>query len=884
VFDKSTVFLDHLPWPTAVFCCNGGVLVGACPDIIFAKDTDGDGVADDVKTLFTGFGTEEKLNVQGLFNNFIWGLDNRIHGCSGHDGGLVRSASTSKPAAPPRDPLDVRNKGFVIDPRDWSMTTEAGGGQYGLSFDPTGRLFTCTNSSHCEMFMYDSRYAARNPYLTLPDPRISIAADGPAAEVFRISPEEPWRVIRTRWRVAGLVGGPIEGGGRSAGYFTGATGITIYKGDAFGPDYVGDAFIGDAGGNLVHHKRIRPGPDGIEPVAQRPDDEKKIEFVASSDNWFRPVDFANAPDGCLYICDMYREVIEHPWSIPPQIKKFLDLNSGNDRGRIYRIAPDGWKPRRPPRFSEAGIADLVKALEHPNGWHRDTAARLIHERHDRAATPLLRDLLHNASASSLGRLHATHALARLDQLTEADVRDAMNDTDPIVRAHAVLLSERFIDGGGAPSAARWQAYARLAGDSDARVRYQLAFTLGLAQHEQCTQLLCDLLIKDPDSKWMRVAVLSSVAYGAGDAFVSLATSERFVRSPSGRHFLMDLGGVVGAMNKGDDIQRVVKSFPPDSRWELTRALADGIARTAGVSAVRSRLGHELKLAHEIAVDSRANPSARIAAIALLGYLDFYSVQETLYGLLHQSRESAQLAALSALDRYDDEPAVGTIVVGAFPDLAPRARTEAAAILLKRPERAIALLNAIHDRKLRQSDLDASQVNQLLAYRADAAVRTLARSTLKAPTTNRADVVEAMRPALSLAGDAAKGKLLCEQRCLSCHRATGEGNAVGPDLVTVKNAGREKLLFNILDPNREVAPQYVAYLIETKDGHDVLGMLASDTPAAIVVRQAYGKETAIARSNIKRMTSQGKSLMPEGLEVGLTPQDLADLIAFVESAK
>src|SRR5438552_9642385 len=208
----------------------------------------------------------------------------------------------------------------------------------------------------------------------MPDARISIAADGPAAEVFRISPEEPWRVIRTRWRVAGLVPGPIEGGGRSAGYFTGATGLTICRGDAFGADYLGDAFIGDAGGNLVHHKRIRRAPDGIGLIAERPADEKSSEFCAATDTWFRPVDFANAPDGCLWIADMYREVIEHPWSIPPSIKKYLDLNSGNDRGRIYRIAPDGFSIRKPPRSGTATTAELVATLEPPNGWHRQTAS------------------------------------------------------------------------------------------------------------------------------------------------------------------------------------------------------------------------------------------------------------------------------------------------------------------------------------------------------------------------------------------------------------------------------------------------------------------------------------------------------------------------------
>ena len=413
-YEKSTVFIENLAWPTAVFYYNGGILVGATPDIIYAKDTNGDGVADEKKTLFTGFGaTQEKLNVQGLFNNFQWGLDNRIHGCSGTNGGMVSAANANRNHA-----FDVRGKGFVIDPRDWSLATENGGGQYGLSFDHVGRLFTCSNSVHIETFMYDARYAARNPYATLPDPRICPAVDGPAAEVFRTSPEEPWRVIRTRWRVAGIVPGMIEGGGRSAGYFTGATGATIYKGDAFGPDYVGDAFVGDAGGNLVHHKRVRPGPDGIEPVAERPADEKTREFLASSDNWFRPVDFANTPDGTLFVCDMYRETIEHPWSIPPQIKQYLDLNSGNDRGRIWRIAPDGFTPRKPPKLSKATTAELVALLEHPNGWHRETAARLLFERQDKSAGDMLTKLTRE-SKSPLARMHALYALEGLGLLKSA---------------------------------------------------------------------------------------------------------------------------------------------------------------------------------------------------------------------------------------------------------------------------------------------------------------------------------------------------------------------------------------------------------------------------------------------------------------------------------
>ena len=139
--------------------------------------------------------------------------------------------------------------------------------------------------------------------------------------------------MRTRLRVAGTVPGPVEGGGRAAGYFTGSTGVTIYRGDAWPREFLGQAFIGDVGSNLVHRKLV--DTSGVEPRATRADPGK--EFLASSEVWFRPVQFANAPDGTLWILDMYREVIEHPKSLPPTIKRHPDLTSGRDRGRIWRV-------------------------------------------------------------------------------------------------------------------------------------------------------------------------------------------------------------------------------------------------------------------------------------------------------------------------------------------------------------------------------------------------------------------------------------------------------------------------------------------------------------------------------------------------------------------
>ncbi|MEY2428924.1 MAG: hypothetical protein QOJ40_1809, partial [Verrucomicrobiota bacterium] len=411
VFDKSTVFADNLPWPTAVFCYDGGVFVGSTPDILYLKDTNGDGKADIREVVFTGFADGVKrINVQAMLNTFIWGLDNRIHGATSGNGGMIKSLKH-----PEAKTLDLHGRDFVIDPRTMTMTSEAGGGQHGLSFDDSGRRFACNNSDHIRLYRYDDGYAARNPNFSMPAGLVSIAVDGPAAEVYRISPEEPWRVIRTKWRVAGLVSGPIEGGGRSAGYFTGATGTTIYRGNAFPSAFLDNAFLGDAGGNLVHRKLLIP--DGVGLKAQRPPDEEKVEFVASTDTWFRPVQFANAPDGTLYIIDMYREVIEHPWSLPDNIKKFLDLNSGNNRGRIYRVVPDGFKQPRLPRLDKAGASELVATLENPNGWHRDTAARLLYERRPKAAVPLLIKLIEKSKAP-LARMHALYVLDGLGALKE----------------------------------------------------------------------------------------------------------------------------------------------------------------------------------------------------------------------------------------------------------------------------------------------------------------------------------------------------------------------------------------------------------------------------------------------------------------------------------
>ena len=395
VFDKSTVFVDGLSWPTGVVPYDGGVFIAVAPDILYAKDTDGDGVADIKKVMFTGFGTQ---NVQALLNGLLWGPDGLIYGVSGGNGGEIKNLTN-----PGEKLVSVRGRDFRFKPDGSAFEAVSGGGQFGHGFDDWGHRFTCNNSNHIRQIVFPAHDLERNPAIAAPAVLDDIAAEGPAAPVFRISPPEPWRVVRTRQRAADpeyrkrlppteLV---------PTGFFTSATGVTIYRGDAFPAAYLGNAFIGDVGGNLVHRKVLTR--NGVEFLATRAD--QKVEFLASTDNWFRPVNFVNTPDGTLLILDMYRETIEHPLSIPEPIKKHLDLTSGKDLGRLYNLVPEARTRHRKPALSTATTEQLVQYMADPDAWWRETAQRLLIERNDTAAIPLLKTLARERP-TALGRVHA----------------------------------------------------------------------------------------------------------------------------------------------------------------------------------------------------------------------------------------------------------------------------------------------------------------------------------------------------------------------------------------------------------------------------------------------------------------------------------------------
>ncbi|MBX7071855.1 MAG: c-type cytochrome [Pirellulales bacterium] len=881
-FEKSVAFAEKFSWPTAVICYDGGVFVAAAPDIWYLKDADGDGHAETRRKVFTGFA---RNNVQGLVNSFQWGLDNRIHGATSSSGADVRRADSDGPT------ISLSGRDFSFDPRALDIRPESGGAQHGMTFDDWGRKFVCHNSDHIQLVMFEDRYIARNPWLAAPGARVSIAEDGPQAEVFRISPVEPWRLVRTRLRVAGAVPGPVEGGGRAAGYFTSATGVTIYRGNAFPADYRGNAFVGDVGSNIVHRKKIEER--GIELVARRADVGR--EFVASRDTWFRPAQFANAPDGALYIADVYREVIEHPDSLPPVIKKHLDLTSGRDRGRIYRVVPDGYRQPPLPQLATASAGELVALLAHENAWQREAAARLLYERQDRAAVPALEKLATDLQAAvPQARMHALYALAGLGALRAETVLAALADPHPRVREHAVRLAERQVD----RSTELIEKLAALTADPDPRVRYQLAFTLGELPLPARGAPLAALARSDAADRWMRLAIESSLAEGAGDLLIELGGDSQFCANPQNQTLLADLAGLVARRKDQAELTRVLAKIEslcdshPGLAGNLLLALSDGLTgktlgdllAEAGATKLTQRIEKLVADAREVAFDPSQPVAERAASVRALRLASSADDVAPLVALLSPREDTLiQVAALQQLATLAGADVVDPLIEN-WSSLPPAIRGGALEILFARPDRLPKVLDALEQGRLAPRDLDAPRAKFLLAH-ADGAIRERAAKLLAAHTpADRAKMLEQYRAALTLAGDAARGKQVFAKSCASCHKLDGQGHELGPNLATMQNRGPESILTNVIDPNREVNPQYVAYLVVTDEGRTISGMIRGETANSLSLVRAENQSDTVLRSQIETLQATGQSLMPEGLEKDITPQAMADLIAYLMSVK
>ena len=874
VFDRGESFAEKLSWPTGVAVWKGGVFVAATPDVWYLKDHDGDGKADERRRVLTGF---RKYNVQAVMNNLQWGLDHRVYGAGSSNGGMIHQADD--PNAPA---LNVARRDFRFDPESGALEILSGGARFGNTFTDWGDRFLCDIRNPAEHVVLPARYLARNPYLPTPRVLHDAAEAGDSVPMFRISPNEPWRELRARrWREVGkaIPKSELVAGGS----LTSSSGLTVYRGDAYPEPFRGNLFLGEVANNLVHRMTLEP--DGATFKAARADEN--VEFAASTDTWFRPVNFVNAPDGTLHVLDMYRETIEHPWSIPEDILAKLDLRSGTDRGRIYRLAPPNFQHRPTPKLSAATTAELVGLLEHPNGWHRDTAHRLIFERQDKAAIEPLRRLLRE-SKDARGRLLALYSLKGLDALEDDDLLIALGDEKDRVRERAVLLAEPRLS----TSSRLHKTVVALAEDPSPRVRFQLAFTLGEARGDGVARALATIARRDAGDVWMRTAVLSSATADPAGLFERLHDDQAFAESAEGAPLLRSLALVVGAKGKDDEIGRVLAALSRgdhgDAAVEVALGLADGLSRNRrGFADVKGApaesaawLAELFDQAAAVAPDEKADPVRRARAVATLGRADYERAAPALAALLGSNQPPAvQSAAARALGGFD-RPEVAGLLLGSWSGFAPGLRNEVVGLLLGRRTWIVPLLDAARSGTIAPAQIPPTRRAALLNDR-DPAIRSKAEALFAGETVGpRAEAIARYKAILETPGDLDRGKVVFDRECLVCHKIGARGHEVGPNLAGVRRRTAEEILTSILDPNREVSPEFLEYLVAVDDGRVASGLVASETPTGVTLRGREGIEQTILRRNVVEISSTGKSMMPEGLEKTISPEEMADLLAYL----
>jgi putative membrane-bound dehydrogenase-like protein len=861
-YDKATVFLDGIPFPTGITVWRKGVLVCAAPDILYAEDTRRDGKADVVRKLFSGFGTH---NYQARVNSLAYGLDGWVHGSCGMFGGKITSFTGKTIALGDRD--------FRCQPDTGVLEPATGRTQQGRVRDDWGNWFGCDNTNLCRHYPLVDHYLRRNPHVAPPTAFVNVPA-GPDPN--RLFP------VQANLQLFKSSGPP--------GRTTAGCGLGMYRDDLLGAEYTGNAFTCEPVNLLIH--RLRLTPRGVTFAGRRADDEQTSEFLAATDPWFRPVQALTGPDGCLWVVDMYRFVIEHPRWIPAADLAKLDVRAGHDMGRLYRVSSRERPPRPFQRLDRLDTAGLVAALDSPNGWQRDMAGQMLLWKGDKSAVQPL-EALARSSQRAEARLHALCVLDGLGQLDASVLRPALADQHPGVRRHAVRLAEKRVAG----DTTLGTALLKLVDDTDAQVRLQLAFSLGEWRDPRVGRALASLALRAGDDAYFLTAVLSSVnRANLADVIANvLPESGTTPPPPIVIQRLLALGTALGERDVLPALLRPVLA-PREggfAAWQFTAltGMFDALARrdqsltesadAPTVAQVRRLLAE----ARRRAADGKGAEAERLAALSLLGRESEHRPEEIALLaklLVPQNSSALQAASVAALGRIPDSNVAAVLTAG-WRSYSPALKPQILDVLLSRDAWQRELLRSLEKNDVAPAQIDPARRQRLLSHK-DAAVRALATRLLAGPANpDRQKVLRAYGDVVKTTGDRERGKAIFGRTCATCHLLHGEGHAVGPDLAGVATKTTEFLLMEILDPNRNVDPRYLEYTAVTRSGRIFTGVLASESATSITLRGQEGREQVLLRSDLEELHTAGRSLMPEGLEKELSMQQMADLIAYLTGA-
>lgn len=880
-YDHRTEFATGLSYPNGIMVWRGGVFVTCAPDIYYFKDTDGDGIADVKKVVLTGFNADKTAQIRTSHPTL--GMDGWVYVTSGLNGGEVTS-----PEHPERDPVAFSPSDGRFHPENLEFQTTGGRSQFGLAFDAFGRRFGTSNRHPLQHVVIEPWYLGRNPHLLF-NQTIQDVADAEAnGTVYPIS-----NAVTSADFIPKLIGLSHKG------TFTSACGPVIYNGTALGEEHLGNVFICEPAQNLVQRQII--SPDNVS-FRSAPAYENR-EFLASSDSWFNPVFLGHGPDGALYLADMHRKVIDHPSYVPEMAREGLDFESGKNQGRIYRIVKNEFiqDPNHGgnPMGSSSSTNDLVFLLDSKEEWERSTAHRLLLQRPDAEAVPLLTDLVEHGERPG-SRARALWLLHGMDALNPTILQKAFKDREAGVREQAAILSGKLL----VQYPDLIHPLIATTEDEKIRVRYLASLELGSVKEEEVIHALARVAARDGDNTWSRAAVLSGIGNQL-PAFLQTFRKMETHGQPAFPLMMKDLGELYGNAAKVIDCQVLLNEMVTsegDMGWRMATVLGllkglEGrnvfasdqglfyaLAKTTTSDLDLETLKNFIDQVAIRAMDEKEPLPSRVVASALLGYTQFEWVENELKELVKPSNPpEIQLESVKSLARLND-PGSGLILLSmeAWSAFTPRVKSAVLSAMVARRSTVQQLFSAIEDRVVAPAEVP-SMVRQRLMNDANIEVRDKAVHLFNdLEGGGRMAVYEDFLKVLENSANPDLGKVVFEKNCSSCHSYVGEGGEVGPDLTGVKNQPGDALLLHTIVPNYEVLPAYQATSITTKDGRSIAGWISGESDNSITLRTAFGTDESILRSNIVSIQHSGLSLMPDGLEQNMTKEDMANLIAFLKS--
>jgi putative membrane-bound dehydrogenase-like protein len=850
VYDQATEFLGDLPFPTGVLPWRDGVLISSAPDVLFARDTDNDGNADEVQKLYTGF---RLANPQHRINGFSYGLDHSLHLGSGDNLGELQSEKTG-------EVINASGHDVQIWPDIGRIAATSGRTQYVRSRNNWGEWFGNDNSQPMYHFPIDDAYLQRNEHVAFPGSSQQLFDPPVAPPVF------PLTAATERFNDL-----------FAANRFTSACSAIVTRTPTYSISHLDEALICEPVHNLVHRALLEP--NGATYRAVRAPLESASEFLASTDPWFRPVRAMIGPDDGLYIVDMYRETIEHPEWIPDAWQAQLDLRAGSDRGRIYRITSTQSRAKPMRRFDQLSIAYLVQLLRSPNGALRDLAQQWIIERDDVAATPLLVKLASDAS-NPHARVHAISILNVQEKLDSDILSAVLSDSHFGVLMVAIQIAESRLQ--AEPDLL--ERLAATAQHQDQRVVLQTALALGETTHAAAGKILATIARTNTDP-WVSHAIASSAKQHAVTVLKSLLQQPDQTDSDLLIKMLAtaQASGVDVATEFGDTFRNPTSDF-------MTQLRLAASFTTALRSRQESNLGKLLQplyaRAMNLAGDDGQDENQRCEALQLIG-LGIQSPElESAFLLDLVSPQSPQVVQQQAIDRLSgfSNPETCDALIARWSSMSKSVRDHCVAKMLEREPWTEKLLSALESKAIAVNDLSAAVRSQLAHTGSRSMQVRAARVTRTGGSIEKEALVRSYLTEMNSDRDPTLGATLFKQHCAVCHVANEQGQAVGASLDNLTDRSDEALIVAILDPNRAVDPKYQSYVIQTVDGRTLVGAIEEEAGQSITLAHADGKRSTIRRQEIEHMKNSGVSLMPEGLHEILKPAAMQNVLAYMQQQK